>query len=142
MVRNAALVVVSYMVLFGLSTAMGVFCGYSLPEAMFEAASANGNVGLTCGVTVPSMPAILKITYIFQVWAARLEFMSVYVLIGFLWGALFGIGGRHGRGGSPRKKEKRDAEANRVAQSGGVGRAAGLGAAGDEYKPAEPPETV
>jgi Trk-type K+ transport system membrane component len=30
------------------------------------------------------MPAALKLTYIFQMWAGRLEFMSVFTLAGFL----------------------------------------------------------
>jgi Trk-type K+ transport system membrane component len=29
------------------------------------------------------MPAALKVTYIIQMWAGRLEFMSVFTLIGF-----------------------------------------------------------
>lgn len=97
LVRNAALVVLSYLVLFGMGTAGIVFCGYSLPEALFESASATGNVGLTCGITAPNMPTLLKVIFIFQMWAARLEFTAVFVLIGFLWGGLFGVrGGRRG----------------------------------------------
>jgi hypothetical protein len=30
------------------------------------------------------MPVALKITYILQMWAGRLEFMSIYVLGGFI----------------------------------------------------------
>jgi trk system potassium uptake protein TrkH len=94
MVRGAALVVVCYVVLFAVSATIGVWCGYGLPQAVFEAASANGNVGLSCGVTAPSMPAVLKVTYLVQMWMARLEFLSVFVLVGFAHAVLFGLRGR------------------------------------------------
>jgi len=61
-----------------------MFCGYPLLDSLFESTSASANVGLSCGITLPSMSAVLKITYIIQMWAGRLEFMSVFVLIGFL----------------------------------------------------------
>ncbi|MDP2911222.1 MAG: potassium transporter TrkG, partial [Candidatus Omnitrophota bacterium] len=52
-------------------------------NSLFESTSAAANVGLSCGITDTSMPAVLKLTYIFQMWAGRLEFMSIFVLIGF-----------------------------------------------------------
>jgi Trk-type K+ transport system membrane component len=36
------------------------------------------------------MPHALKITYIIQMWAGRLEFMSVFTLLGFIWAAVKG----------------------------------------------------
>jgi trk system potassium uptake protein TrkH len=51
--------------------------------SLFESTSAAANVGLSCGITSPSMPAVLKLTYIFQMWAGRLEFMAIFTLIGF-----------------------------------------------------------
>jgi trk system potassium uptake protein TrkH len=60
-----------------------MFYGYPFLESLFESTSAAANVGLSCGITAVSMPAALKITYIFQMWAGRLEFMSVFTLIGF-----------------------------------------------------------
>jgi trk system potassium uptake protein TrkH len=60
-----------------------MFFGYPFLNALFESTSAAGNVGLSCGITTPSMPAALKITYIIQMWTGRLEFMSVFTLVGF-----------------------------------------------------------
>jgi len=51
---------------------------------MFESASALGNVGLSSGITSPSMPDGLKILYIVMMWAGRLEFISILALFAFL----------------------------------------------------------
>ncbi len=60
------------------------FYGYPLTQALFESISACANVGLTVGITSPSMPAVVKVVFIVQMWAGRLEFMSVFLLFGFL----------------------------------------------------------
>lgn len=83
-VRSVFLITLSYLLLYGFGTLVGMFCGYPLLDSLFESTSASANVGLSCGITLPSMSAVLKITYIIQMWAGRLEFMSVFVLIGFL----------------------------------------------------------
>jgi len=84
MVRNAAIIIILYMLTFTLGTMAGLLCGYSLLDAAFEAASVTGNVGLSCGVTVATMPNILKLTYIFIMWIGRLEFISVLALGAFI----------------------------------------------------------
>jgi trk system potassium uptake protein TrkH len=87
-VRSAALVVLMYMAIFVLATLVGSLCGYPLLESAFEAASVSGNVGLSVGVTAASMPAVLKATYIFNMWAGRLEFMAVLATFGFIAAAV------------------------------------------------------
>jgi len=47
-------------------------------------------VGLSCGITAVSMPVGLKLTYILQMWAGRLEFMSIFTLLGFLFAVIKG----------------------------------------------------
>lgn len=54
--------------------------GYSINDAFFESASAQGTVGLSCGITNPEMHPALEITYIIQMWAGRLEIIPVLVL--------------------------------------------------------------
>lgn len=83
-VRSAALITLAYIILYFLGAALGSFYGYPFHLALFESTSAAGNVGLTCGITQAGMPTALKVVYIFQMWAGRLEFMSVLVLAGFL----------------------------------------------------------
>ena len=87
-VRSAALVVIMYTMIFTFATLVGTLCGYPVLEAAFEGASVTGNVGLSIGVTSAAMPAILKATYIFNMWAGRLEFMAVLGIIGFVAGAV------------------------------------------------------
>jgi len=82
-VRAVLIVTLGYFFLYGLGTLVGVGLGYPFLNALFESTSAAGNVGLSCGITDASMPAILKVTYIIEMWAGRLELMSVFALIGF-----------------------------------------------------------
>jgi trk system potassium uptake protein TrkH len=88
--RAALLITMAYLVLYGLGSIAGMFFGYPFVHSLFESTSAAANVGLSCGITSPAMPALLKLTYIFQMWAGRLEFMSVFTLIGFLVAAVRG----------------------------------------------------
>ena len=83
-VRAVLMITLGYLFLYGLGTFVGVALGYPLLNALFESTSAAANVGLSCGITDTSMPAILKVTYIIEMWAGRLELMSVFALIGFI----------------------------------------------------------
>ncbi len=89
-VRISALILIAYIILYTFGTVAGLLCGYSLSEASFESVSAAGNVGLSCGITSPSMPTALKIVYMFQMWAGRLEFIAVMVLFGMVIATLRG----------------------------------------------------
>ena len=80
-IRSAFLIVILYILTFTLGTLAGMLSGYSFGMAAFESASVTGNVGLSIGVTQPSMPAALKLTYIVIMWIARLEFMSVMAMM-------------------------------------------------------------
>jgi len=82
LIRQAALITLTYISLYLLGTLVGVSLGYPLRLALFESVSAGANVGLSCGITTPSMPIALKLTYMFQMWAGRLEFVSVFALLG------------------------------------------------------------
>jgi len=50
-------------------------------NSMFEMASAQGNVGLSIGITSPSLPLIGKITLILGMWMGRLEIIPALVFI-------------------------------------------------------------
>jgi trk system potassium uptake protein TrkH len=83
-VRSALLITLAYIILYGLGALVGMFYGNSFLGSLFESTSAAANVGLSCGITNIAMPAPLKVTYIIQMWAGRLEFMSVFTILGFL----------------------------------------------------------
>ncbi len=82
-VRGVLVITISYVILYFLGALIGVWSGYPFLDSLFESVSAAANVGLSCGITDAGMPAILKITYIIQMWAGRLEFMAVFALFGF-----------------------------------------------------------
>ncbi|MFH0827167.1 MAG: potassium transporter TrkG, partial [Candidatus Omnitrophota bacterium] len=88
--RSALLITLAYLALYGFGALMGMLLGYPLLDSLFESISAAANVGLSCGLTQAKMPSLLKITYIFQMWAGRLEFMSVFTLIGVFVAAVKG----------------------------------------------------
>ncbi len=79
-IRSAFMIVILYIVTFAVGTLAGMLSGYSFGMSAFESASVTGNVGLSIGVTQPSMPSALKLTYIVIMWVARLEFMSVLAM--------------------------------------------------------------
>ncbi|MCX5694346.1 MAG: TrkH family potassium uptake protein [Candidatus Omnitrophica bacterium] len=89
-VRSALIITLAYMILYGLGALVGMFYGYPFLESLFESTSAAANVGLSCGITKITMPAMLKVTYILQMWAGRLEFMSVFTILGFLFASIKG----------------------------------------------------
>jgi trk system potassium uptake protein TrkH len=89
-VRSALLITLAYLALYGIGAIMGMLFGYPFLDSLFESTSAAGNVGFSCGITDPGMPSALKITYIIQMWAGRLEFMSVFTLIGVIVAAIKG----------------------------------------------------
>jgi len=90
MVRSALMITLAYIILYGLGALVGMFYGYPFLEALFESTSAAANVGLSCGITGTGMPGVLKITYILQMWAGRLEFMSVFTILGFIFARIKG----------------------------------------------------
>lgn len=54
--------------------------GFTFADALFECTSAQSTAGLSTGITDPSMRPVLEVTYIFQMWAGRLEIIPVFAL--------------------------------------------------------------
>ena len=82
-VRAAMTVTIAYLSLYGIGAIIGTFYHIPLDQSAFEIVSAASNTGLSCGVTNPFMPTVLKITYTLAMWLGRLEFMSIFALIGY-----------------------------------------------------------
>lgn len=81
--KAASLAIMFFILIFISSIITHLFTGgeYKYSTALFEAASAQGTVGLSTGLTSPSMPSGLKIIYIFQMWTGRLEIIPVVAFI-------------------------------------------------------------
>jgi trk system potassium uptake protein TrkH len=73
-----------YITMYIAGAVIGMAAGVPLQKALFESVSAGANVGLSVGVTAPSMPVLLKITYIIEMWLGRLEFIAAFAFFGFL----------------------------------------------------------
>ena len=87
---SAATFVFIYLLFVLLSTLATYFLmgeGYTMADALFESASAQGTVGLSTGITNPNMNPFLEIIYILQMWAGRLEIIPILVLLRtIIWG--------------------------------------------------------
>jgi trk system potassium uptake protein len=81
MVASALMVFALYMVTYLTGGLIGAAYGYPLGDALFESISATANVGLSTGITVPGMPIGLKVVYILQMWAGRLEFFTLLAVV-------------------------------------------------------------
>lgn len=62
-------------------TAMLMPDNFTLADAIFESASAQGTVGLSTGITDPGMSPYLETIYIIQMWAGRIEIIPILVLM-------------------------------------------------------------
>ena len=87
---KAATLAIMFFMLVMISSMIGTFfmgSNFNFADSLFEAASAQGTVGLSAGITNPSMSPVLEIIYIFQMWAGRLEILPVLALIrAIFWG--------------------------------------------------------
>ncbi|WP_115865378.1 TrkH family potassium uptake protein [Halorussus litoreus] len=52
---------------------------FDLADALFEVASAQGNVGLSSGITGPEMPAVAEAMFVLNMWVGRLEIIPIFV---------------------------------------------------------------
>lgn len=87
-VRASSVIIICYIITFTIGTALGTFYGYSFADSAYESASVTGNVGLSIGVTSPGMPILMKIYYIIAMYLGRLEFLSIFALIGCFFGGI------------------------------------------------------
>lgn len=85
---GAGMFTLIYLLFVFISTMFTVYFmgdGYTLTDALFESASAQGTVGLSSGISDPGMSPILEGIYIIQMWAGRIEIIPVLVLVRVLF---------------------------------------------------------
>ena len=88
---EAAIVTLLWLILLAVSSIVqinvsGPDFGYA--DALFEVASAQGNVGLSSGITGPSMNPLAEGMFVLNMWVGRLEIIPVLV---FIRSALYGL---------------------------------------------------
>ena len=81
---EAAIVTLLWVILLVVSSAVlvnlaGPDFGYA--DALFEVASAQGNVGLSTGITGPTMSPLAEAMFVLNMWVGRLEIIPVLVFI-------------------------------------------------------------
>ena len=91
---EAAIITLLWVLLLGASSLVlvnvaGPDFGYA--DALFEVASAQGNVGLSSGITGPSMHPAAETMFLFNMWVGRLEIIPVLV---FVRSAIYGLNPR------------------------------------------------
>jgi trk system potassium uptake protein TrkH len=86
----AGIVIVCFIVLYLGGGVLGEFYGYPFVESLFESVSAGSTTGLSCGITLATMPNGLKLYYILAMWAGRLEFFSVFGLLAYVFSIVRG----------------------------------------------------
>jgi trk system potassium uptake protein TrkH len=79
-----------FVALFLLGAGVGLAYGYPLQQALAESVSAASTTGLSVGITSPTMPVGLEVTYVLQMWLGRLEFVAGFALVGFVVAAVRG----------------------------------------------------
>jgi trk system potassium uptake protein TrkH len=70
-----------YMIIYLLGVLIFLFYGYSLQDSMFEFASSLGTVGLSIGITSPSVPKVVMWTQTIGMILGRLEFFVIFYSI-------------------------------------------------------------
>ena len=79
--REALTVFLLFVITYTLGTLAGVAHGYEAPQAIFESVAMASNGGLTSGVVAAGMPVDLEMFYILEMWAGRLEFITLIALV-------------------------------------------------------------
>lgn len=70
-----------FVITYLLGTMVAVGLGYPPLQAAFESVSVTSNAGMSAGIVDANMPFILKLLYMLQMWAGRLEFLALLALI-------------------------------------------------------------
>ncbi len=81
--EDASLITFLWLIFLGLGIVVllhTVSREYTLSDVVFEVASAQGNVGLSIGITQPTMSLASKLTLCFNMWIGRLEIIPVLML--------------------------------------------------------------
>ncbi len=80
-VRDVSIYTTTYLLVLLMGAMVFMAYGNSLSNSIFEVASAEGNVGLSVGITGPTMPLLEKLVLIIEMWVGRLEIFPVIIMV-------------------------------------------------------------
>lgn len=81
LVREATTVLLLYGVTYIIGALVGIASGYEASQAIFESVAMASNGGITSGIVVPGMSWPLELFYLFEMWAGRLEFVTLIAVL-------------------------------------------------------------
>lgn len=95
-VKEAMTVFVLFVITYSVGALVGIAHGYEASQAIMESVAMTSNGGVITGIVTPGMSPSLETFYIFQMWAGRLEFVTLLAVLAEIVASLV-----------PRKRGKR-----------------------------------
>lgn len=80
-VKEAMTVFVLFVITYSVGALVGIAHGYEASQAIMESVSMTSNGGIITGIVTPGMSSSLEAFYIFQMWAGRLEFVTLLAVL-------------------------------------------------------------
>lgn len=80
-VKEAMTVFTLFIITYAVGGLIGIAHGYEATQAIFESVAMTSNTGMSLGIATADMPVSLEVIYMFQMWAGRLEFVTLLALI-------------------------------------------------------------
>ena len=80
-VKEAMTVFVLFVITYSVGALVGIAHGYEASQAIMESVSMTSNGGIVTGIVTPGMSPSLETFYIFQMWAGRLEFVTLLAVL-------------------------------------------------------------
>lgn len=79
-VKDAMTVTMFYILVYVIGALAGIAMGYDAVSAISESIAMASNSGMTTGITSATMPGVLKVIYMLEMWAGRLEIVALIAL--------------------------------------------------------------
>ena len=80
-VKEAMTVFVLFVITYSVGALVGIAHGYEASQAIMESVAMTSNGGVITGIVTPGMSPSLETFYIFQMWAGRLEFVTLLAVL-------------------------------------------------------------
>lgn len=97
MVKEAMTIFALFVAMYAVGALVGVAYGYDSTAAIFDSVAMASSGGLSAGIVSSDMPVPLEVLYIGEMWAGRLEFVTLFALIAKIFVSLKPRRRREGR---------------------------------------------